>query len=352
MSYYWPGLYIPSLPERILIDNPDNELILKRQKILNDFCNKISKFKYIMKSNELNIFLNENKNNNNNNNNEIIISQLNYNEIYSRYINNFGKIENLKEDINDNNKIEESIILVKNNISNLNEFYNDVSTCMKEKENEIKGIIDILNIFSDYEKNTLIQYSKNDMTKLIFMNPDNEEISTRINNINNFLINPFKELLLWIENDILDFKSMLNALEKFKDLNSLFRQTTSKINEINKKIEEINNNNNNQNNYLNMLMSCSSNDNKMKNLIKDKEINEKKRSDLLGIINIIDCVNEEYIKEFKSEKIRNYNDQFEIFVNEEKKNRDIINNIWNCISDATTNIKNQNKENKEQSVSP
>ena len=265
MSYYWPGLYIPSLPERILIDNPDNELILKRQKILNDFCDKISKFKYIMKSNELNIFLNENKNNNNNNNNEIIISQLNYNEIYSRYINNFGKIENLKEDINDNNKIEESIILVKNNISNLNEFYNDVSTCMKEKENEIKGIIDILNIFSDYEKNILIQYSKDDMTKLIFMNPDNEEISTRINYINNFLINPFKELLLWIENDILDFKSMLNALEKFKDLNSLFRQTTSKINEINKKIEEINNNNNNQNNYLNMLMSCSSNDNKMKN---------------------------------------------------------------------------------------
>lgn len=352
MSYYWPGLFIPSLPERILIDNPDNELILKRQKILNDFCNKISKFKYIMKSNELNIFLNENKNNNNNNNNEIIISQLNYNEIYSRYINNFGKIENLKEDINDNNKIEESIILVKNNISNLNEFYNDVSTCMKEKENEIKGIIDILNIFSDYEKNTLIQYSKNDMTKLIFMNPDNEEISTRINNINNFLINPFKELLLWIENDILDFKSMLNALEKFKDLISLFKQTTSKINEINKKIEEINNNNNNQNNYLNMLMSCSSNDNKMKYLIKDKEINEKKRSDLLGIINIIDFVNEEYIKEFKNEKIRNYNEQFEIFVNEEKKNRDIINNIWNCISDATTNIKNQNKENKEQSVSP
>ena len=352
MSYYWPGLFIPSLPERILIDNPDNELILKRQKILNDFCNKISKFKYIMKSNELNIFLNENKNNNNNNNNEIIISQLNYNEIYSRYINNFGKIENLKEDINDNNKIEESIILVKNNISNLNEFYNDVSTCMKEKENEIKGIIDILNIFSDYEKNILIQYSKNDMTKLIFMNPDNEEISTRINYINNFLINPFKELLLWIENDILDFKSMLNALEKFKDLNSLFRQTTSKINEINKKIEEINNNNNNQNNYLNVLMSCSSNDNKMKYLIKDKEINEKKRSDLLGIINIIDFVNEEYIKEFKNEKIRNYNEQFEIFVNEEKKNRDIINNIWNCISEATTNIKSQNKENKEQSVSP
>lgn len=351
MSYYWPGLYIPSLPEIILIDNPDNELILKRQKILNDFCNKISKFKYIMKSIELNIFLNESKNNNINNN-EIISSKLNYSEVYSRYLNNFGNIEKLKEDINANNKIEESIILVKNNISNLNDFYNDVSTCMKEKENEIKGIIDILNIFNDYEKNILIQYSKNDLTKLIFMNPDNEEISTRIDNINNFLINPFKELLFWIENDILDFKSMLNTLEKFKDLISLFKQTTSKITEINKKIEEINNNDKTQSSYLNMLMSCSSNDNKMKNLIEDKEINEKKRNDLLGIINIIDFVNEEYIKEFKNEKIRNYKEQFEIFINEEKKNRDIINNIWNCISEATTNIKNQNKENKEQSVSP
>ena len=328
MSYYWPGLYIPSLPEIILIDNPDNELILKRQKILNDFCDKICKFKYIMKSNELNLFLNERKNNNKNNNNEIISSQLNYSQIYSRYIKNFGSIEKLKEDIDDNNKIEEAIICVKNNISNLNEFYNDVSTCIKEKENEIKGIIDILNIFSDYEKNILIQYSKNDLTKLIFMNPDNEEISTRINNINNFLINPFKELLFWIENDILDFKSMLTALEKFKYLISLFKQTTSKINEINKKIEEIKNINETQKNYLNMLMSCSSNENKMKNLIKDKEINEQKRNDLLGIINIIDFVNEGYIKEFKNEKIKNYNEQFEIFINEEKKNRDIINNIW------------------------
>lgn len=347
MSHYWPGLYIPSLPETILIDNPDNELILKRQKILNEFCDKISKFKYIMKSNELNIFINENKNNNN-----IISSQLNYSEIYSRYIKNFGSIERLKEDILDDNKVEESITCVKNNISNLNDFYNDVFTCMNEKENEIKGIIDILNIFSDYEKNILIQYSKNELTKLIFMNPDNEEISTRIDNINNFLINPFKELLLWIENDILDFKSMLNALEKFKDLISLFKQTKSKINENNKKIEELKNNNKPQSNYLNMLMSCSSNDNQMQNLIEDKEINEKKRDDLLGIINIIDFVNEEYIKEFKNEKLTNYNEQFEIFINEEKKNRDIINNIWNCISEATINIKNQNKENKEQSVSP
>ena len=94
---------------------------------------------------------------------------------------------------------------------------------MNEKENEINNLNDLFNVLSDYERNILILYTNNDLTKLIFMNPENENISNRINNLHNYLINPFKKILDWIENDILDFKSMQNALDSFNNLIILYK---------------------------------------------------------------------------------------------------------------------------------
>ena len=304
-----------------------------------------------MNNEELKLFIKDN-NTNNNNNKEIIYPELNLCEVYSRYIKNFNLTDKPKEEKEINiDKIEESIIYIQNNINNLKEFHNDVSAAMNEKSNEIKSLVDLLNIFSDYEKNILIQYSKKDLTRLIFMNPENEEITTRINNMSKYLINPYEKFLYWIENDILDFKSMLFSLKKLQNLIILYNNTKSTLNEINKKIDEMKNKN--ESSYLNILMNCSStNDKKIKDLIQEKEVIEKKVENLLGIINIIDLVNEKYIKEFKIEKKEKYNEQLKIFIEEDKNNRDMINNFWNCISEATK-MKNPNKENKEQlSVSP
>ena len=95
---------------------------------------------------------------------------------------------------------------------------------------EIMNLNELLDIFSDYEKNILIQYANNDLSKLIFMNPENGEISKRIANLKNYLINPFRKLLDWIENDILDFKSILNALEKFLNLIIYYKNNIRRIN--------------------------------------------------------------------------------------------------------------------------
>ena len=46
-----------------------------------------------------------------------------------------------------------------------------------------------------------------------------------------------------------------------------------------------------------------------------------------------------------------YNEQFKIFIEEDKKNRDLINDLWNCISNSI-NKKNPGKENKAQIISP
>ena len=215
---------------------------------------------------------------------------------------------------------------------------------------EIMNLNELLDIFSDYEKNILIQYANNDLSKLIFMNPENGEISKRIANLKNYLINPFRKLLDWIENDILDFKSILNALEKFHNLIIYYKNNIKRINEINNKINEINNKKNN-NNYLNILKSCTSLENKLDLLIKEKEIVENEKNDIFAIINIIDKINAEFVKKFKKEKLEKYNEEFKIFIEENRKNINLINNLWNCISNFT-NMKNPCKENKELNISP
>lgn len=341
-----PGLYIPCLPEKILIDNPTNDLLIKRKNLLNNFCSKIQNFKYIINSEEFEYFLKENKNNNNS---EIVSSKLNINEIFIKYQKYFKTFNNNKEEIIIK-KIDDSIIYTKNNLKNLEKFKNDVLSLMNEKENEFKNLKDLIDIFIDYEKNVLIQYTNNDLIKLIFMNPENESISFRINNLHNFLINPFIKLLEWIEDDILDFKSMQNTLESFSNLILLYKNKILKLNEINKNINELNNN---YNNYLNILMSCSqsSSENNLENLLKEKEIIENEKNNLLSIIKIIDKVNEEYISKFKQEKMDKYNAQFKIFVEEDKKNRYYINDLWIIISNSLK-IQSQCKENKEQNISP
>ena len=183
------------------------------------------------------------------------------------------------------------------------------------------------------------------------MNPENEEISKKLNNFNLYLINPFIKLLDWIENDILDYKSMLDALEQFEKLVLLDKNTSSKINEINTKIKEIENNKNSIN-YINILKNCSSNndDNKVENLIKQRDILENNKKNIFEITNIIYMINEEFVKKFIKEKMDKYNEQFNIFIEEEEKNKNLINDLWICISNKTK-MKNLGKENKEANIS-
>ena len=346
LTYNWPGIYIPCLPEKLLIDNPNDSLIQKRQKILNNFCLKIAKIDYITNSNEFKSFLKDNNILTND-----IYPKIIYSELLLKYKNNFKNInKNIEEKI-DLDKVEEAIIYNKNNINNLLDFQKDVSEVMKEKEIEIKNITELFEIFTEYENNILIQYTKCELTKLIFSNPEHKDISNRINSLNNDLINPYKELLEWTENDILDFKSMLNALEKFKNFILLYNNNKIRIREINKKIIEIKSNKNN-NNYLNIFLNCSStSEDKLENLIKERETIENDNKYLLDIINIINSINDEFIIKFKKEKMEKYNEQFKIFIEEDKKNRNIINDLWDCISNVIKS-KNLGKENKEQNISP
>lgn len=52
----WPGVYIPNIPPKKVVKNLDNKNIEMRMRHLNLFCLKLSKFKPIFQSKEMQLF--------------------------------------------------------------------------------------------------------------------------------------------------------------------------------------------------------------------------------------------------------------------------------------------------------
>ena len=85
----WPGIYIPNLPPKLTMGNLEKKVIEMRTRVINDFCHKISKFKFILDSDELQIFLircNDVSKAINN------LPKLNYEDILNRYNKIFSDI--------------------------------------------------------------------------------------------------------------------------------------------------------------------------------------------------------------------------------------------------------------------
>ena len=165
----WPGIYIPNLPPKLTVGNLEKKVIEMRTRVINDFCHKISKFKFLLDSDELQIFLircNDVSKAINN------LPKLNYEEILSRYNIIFSdiiqKIQKENADIEKYiKKINDAIPFMKKVLLNLNGFKKSIISTEENKEKEINYYYELMNIFQHFEKNTLLGYVNNDEDKLI-----------------------------------------------------------------------------------------------------------------------------------------------------------------------------------------
>jgi len=56
LAQRWPGIYIPSLPEKKLVGNNDDKFVEERRSLLERFMKEIAKYDYITHSKEFRIF--------------------------------------------------------------------------------------------------------------------------------------------------------------------------------------------------------------------------------------------------------------------------------------------------------
>ena len=249
----WPGIYIPNLPPKLTMGNLEKKVIEMRTRVINDFCHKISKFKFILDSDELQIFLircNDVSKAINN------LPKLNYEDILNRYNKIFSDIVQKIEAENIDNekyikKVKDAIPFMKKVLLNLKGFEKSILSTEENKEKEINYYYDLMNVFENFEKYSLLECVNNDEDKLIFSNPKNNETFQKIKDIKEKFKNPFTDLASWVEDDILDFNAMLFALESIINLNNLLDKLTSRLSAIE---DEIIKYTNNEYNYITLWL--------------------------------------------------------------------------------------------------
>ena len=168
----WPGIYIPNLPPKLTVGNLEKKVIEMRTRVINDFCHKISKFKFLLESDEFKLFLIRC-----NDVSKAIynLPKLNYEEILSRYNLVFSDIIDKLDEDNEKyiKKVNEAIPFMKKVLLNLKAFKTSIISTEENKEKEINYYYDLMNVFENFEKNTLMEYVDNDQDKLVISNPKN-----------------------------------------------------------------------------------------------------------------------------------------------------------------------------------
>ena len=327
----WPGLYIPNLPPKLTMGNLEKKVIEMRTRVINDFCHKISKFNFILDSDELQIFLircNDVSKSISN------LPKLNYDEILARYKKIFSDVVQKLEEENcelENyvKKINDAIPFMKKMLLNLKGFKKSIISTEENKEKEINYYYDLMNVFRNFEKLTLMEYVNNDKDKLVFSNPANKETSQKISDIKELFKNPFTELASWIDDDILDFNAMLFALESIINLNELLDKLNSRLGAIE---DEIIKYQNNEYNYLTLWIKWKTVEGILFDLRQEEKTTRNTIKALNSIISIASKITLDNLEIFKVEKLQRYHKHIKKFAEVQKANGDIINKLWSYIS--------------------
>ena len=327
----WPGLYIPNLPPKLTMGNLEKKVIEMRTRVINDFCHKISKFNFILDSDELQIFLircNDVSKSISN------LPKLNYDEILARYKKIFSDVVQKLEEENCElesyvKKINDAIPFMKKMLLNLKGFKKSIISTEENKEKEINYYYDLMNVFRNFEKLTLMEYVNNDKDKLVFSNPANKETSQKISDIKELFKNPFTELASWIDDDILDFNAMLFALESIINLNELLDKLNSRLGAIE---DEIIKYQNNEYNYLTLWIKWKTVDGILFDLRQEEKNTRNTIRSLNSIILIASKITLDNLEIFKVEKLQRYHKHIKKFAEVQKANGDIINKLWSYIS--------------------
>ena len=299
-----------------------------RTRVINDFCHKVSKFKFILNSDEFKLFLI-----NCNDVSKVInnLPKLNYEEILARYKIVFNDIiqKNEEEDEKNIKEVNDAIPFMKKVLLNLKGFKKSVISTEENKQKEINYYYDLMNVFVNFEKDTLSEYVNNDQDKLVFSNPKNNETNQKILDIKEKFKNPFNELASWIDDDILDFNAMLGALESIVNLNDLIDKLTARLSAIE---EEIIKYQNNDYNFLTLWLKWQTVPGILSDLKEEEKSTKITIKALNSIIYIASKITMNHLNIFKVEKLQRYHKHIKKFAEIQKNNGDIINKLWSYIS--------------------
>ena len=326
----WPGVYIPRIPPKKIGNSTDPKLVKTRMRLLNRFCLNLSNIDYLYRAEETNIF----KNNIPDVSNAINkLPDLSYADILARMKEAFPEYNENYDVIVGKSKINEFDNFLLKATKNIEEFSNSVNSAAEKREIEKKKYLEIIQGFSNYEKDNMMTYADNNESSLIFYNPSYGDLSQKVLKLNQEMINPFTVFKDWLEEESLDIEAMQIAIKQIAELIQTEEKLKTKLEEINAEIQRL------QAGQVNFLKGLfKSKEDILASSEKEKEETEQKIADLGVIIKIVGDNMENQIEVFKNEKTGSYYKYLKMFAILQRQSNKVLRELWTLVKNALNNI--------------
>ena len=326
----WPGIYIPRIPPKKITGNQDPNMIKTRMRLLNRFCLNLSNIDYLYKAEETKIFKNNIPEVANSINK---LPELSYADLLSRMKEAFPEFNENYDIIVGKSKITEFDVFLKKCQKNIEEFKNSVNSACEKRELERKQYLEMIQGFTNYEKDNMISYTDSSESSLIFTNPAYSSLSEKVLKLKQEMINPFVAFTNWLEEEELDVEAMQIAI---KQINQLLEDEDKLKEKLIGLEEDIKKGQSGQVSFFKGLFK------KKEDIIaeteKEKENTEQKIKDLEVIIKIVGDNMENQIEVFKNEKTQNYYKYLKMFAILQRESNKVVRELWTLVKNALNDI--------------
>ena len=340
----WPGVYIPRIPPKKITGNQDPSMIKTRMRLLNRFCLNLANIDYLYKAEETTIFKNNIPDVANSINK---LPELNYSDLLSRMKEAFPEFNENYDIIIGKSKISEFENFLKKCQKNIEEFQNSVNLASEKREIERKQYFEMIQGFTNYEKDNMISYADDNQNCLIFTNSAYSSLSDKVLKLKQEMINPFIAFKHWLEEEELDVEAMLIAIRQISQLLEEEEKLKEKLISLE---EEIKKGQAGQVSFFKGLFK------KKEDIIaeteKEKEITDQKIKDLEVIIKIVGDNMENQIEVFKNDKTQNYYKYLKMFAILQRESNKVVRELWTLVKNALNDISPNAGQDEEYQAQP
>ena len=309
----WPGVFIPNIPHKKKVANKSQRIITMRVEMINRFLKKLCKLDYLANSEEMELFLQ---------NSSSVIKTLEgvklepYDELLKKYSSAFTDYDE-NFDTQAGKEDQEKFGKKLNDIhQKIKSFRAIVANAKERYKDDQENYLNVINMLSLYEKESLNSLVNNDENKLIFFNMKNVDLYKHVSNTQEQVINPYERLYDAITEDYLDIEAMSESLETLKNLQETYNKISRNYNSINTQITEL---------------QSKSKSKKLTKLMMEKEGMEKDVNDLGQVIKIATFNMQNTINNFKTISLDNYYAELSRLNEDTEKNATIFDNLWEAV---------------------
>ena len=340
----WPGVYIPKIPPKIMTKNTSRKKIKRRMRLLNRFCLNLSEIDYLYNCNETSLFKS------NNQDIAILINKIpeltleetlhRMKEAFSNYNENYDILLGKPKILNFDN-------FLKKYLKNIELFQKKVETAVEKREQEKKKYYELINGYVEYEENSILTYTEEQIEKLIFNNPSNSDLVEKIKTLDKKMINPFTSLKDWLEEEILDTEGMLLAIKGITDFMEKEEKYEQKLTSIENEIKKV------EAGGSSIKTLFKKKDDVINKMTKEKEETKQKLENVQLLVKILAENMEKQINNFKETKKNSYYKNIKIFAILQKESNKVIKELWDSIKNSINQIApDASKSNEEYLVKP